>query len=161
MKVYDENNWKLPSLPPIRSYEIHFEFPLNDDDSIETLNDMLAGMRLTELDLRGFEGYVGRSQHFEPDGTGRSRCTRIEYWYGLKKGTLICEQVFGKKQHIYRIDTEVVEGTVPDHEAFTKRWKQEHPGRVMRTRLCLAAGERLVYIVLHHEKGGEIEWPLF
>lgn len=142
-----------PSAEPIRSFDIHFSFSMRDEKDLESLNQLLTGLPLTHLKLYVAQGYIARVQHCEPDGSGGTVVTGIEYHAGMDEGVLICHEDRRHPRHIYRIDEQVLQSPVEDEKAFIDDWEKLHPGRKVaglnwRPSHCEQCG----CFIIHHEK---------
>lgn len=128
--------------------KISFEFKNNEASDLDQLNAILATMALDDLDLEDAGGYLATTR--KADGT------IVERRYGLRRGTLVCEQEKGGCH--YQIDTAVVDQALGiDYQQFHEIWCEEHPDRVMRMQQSIGFEDNKViaFIVLHHERISE------
>lgn len=121
-------------------YRIDYDYREDREASdFAKLNRMLSKMKLEKLELKDFDGHIGRKF-----AVGRPR----SYYYIPDYGTLLC--TLSEDGQIYQIDTMVT--TSDDHEAAADRWREAHPDRAMRVRIVCQHGQLYSHIIFHHPR---------
>ena len=121
---------------------IGFDFKDRKAEDIEQLNAILATMKLEELRLENFRGYLATTT----DGDGNLIGRR----YGPDSGELVCK--LSEDGDRYVMDTVVVDRCVA-HEEFMQIWRDNHPDRIVRTVIRAGYDTVVGYLIAHHQRG--------
>lgn len=129
--------------------------------NLENINSALKNLRVSQIHLQDFEGYVVSQTIFGKNNEESS----TKYFYGLDAVALECKQEEGEDIHVYQIETAAFpknsdillkdENVFELNEPFHAKWTKEHPERVIREMLKLSYEKAEVYLLLHHERKKE------
>ena len=124
------------------------QFPRDKDVSLKQLNEELAKLKLSNVDIRECKGFM-----FTEKTMGKhEEVTSVRYGFGFDSIILDCEQ----KGNLYtwQVDVEVIrkkEQEEIDISAFNEKWRAKHPDRVMRSTIQYSFQIIDAMIVLYHE----------
>lgn len=120
-----------------------FDFRERRAEDLVQLNEILATMKLDELQLTETDGYMATTT----DGDGNL----LGYRYGLDRGKLVCKLSKGRRGYRYQIDSVVVDESV-DHDEFLDIWRKSYPNRVLRMVIRSGFDDVAGYLIVHHQR---------
>lgn len=124
-----------------------FTFPREKDTSLKKLNDAIAKMKLSDINIRESKGFLFR----EETRDNKHNFVSVRYGFGFDSITLDCDQK--GELFTWQFDTEVMlksEYKEVDVTAYNARWRTNHPDRVLSSTMHYTYDSANVIIVLHH-----------
>lgn len=112
------------------SSEVRIQFEYNDgnEEDLDQLNQMLAAMDLTDVDVEDLSVYLCKMQEVD-----HGVVVDTTYRCGLNDGILVCKKAAFEKTYRYQIATEVFEADAMEDEAFANYWCEKYPKRRLST----------------------------
>lgn len=112
------------------SSEVRIQFEYNDgnEEDLDQLNQMLAAMDLTDVDVEDLSVYLCKTQDID-----HGVVVDTTYRCGLNDGILVCKKAAFEKTYRYQIATEVFEADAIEEEAFANYWCEKYPERRVST----------------------------
>lgn len=136
---------------PIRlSSEIRIQFEYKDgrEEDLDQINQMLATMKLTDLDVDDLSVYLCETQHFDQEVV-----VGTTYRCGLSSGVLVCKEADFEKTYRYQIATEVLEGAdAMEDGTFADYWRENYPGRKLSTVATYGFDTHTAVVVVYFEE---------
>ena len=132
------------------SSEVRIQFEYNDrkEEDLDQLNQMLAAMELTDVDVEDLSVYFCTRHELEHEvivGTTH-RC-------GLNSGILICKKADLEKTYRYQIATEVFEDAdAMKNGTFADYWREKYPERKLSTVSTYSFDTYLAVVVVYFEE---------
>lgn len=110
--------------------EVRIQFHYNDarKEDLDQINQMLAAMELTDVDVEELSVYLTKISMLN-----EGIVVDTAYRCGLYKGTLVCRRDEAQKVYRYQIATEVFEAGVMEEDAFEDYWRERYPKRRIDT----------------------------
>ena len=125
-----------------------FRFDEPEEKNLQTVNQVLSGLKVAELSLENLEGGVTTQRQYQDD-----QVISLRRWYSVLGLTLEVQP--DDNGCIYQMDAMVVPACGGDeHEHCADIWRAGHPERVMRIAQSSvgAEAEMASFVVLHHAK---------
>jgi len=114
-----------------------FTFSTRNQENMDQLNQYLAGVKLSNLDLK-FKGFLAKVKEYDKN----ENLVRTYLWYGFDEAELICERKAGVETYTYQVETVVLQHDKRmDSSTFHDVWMREHPGYYMRQLIQVAYEE--------------------
>ncbi len=134
---------------PVRmSSEIKIQFEYNDSNAedLDQINQMLAALELTDVDVEDLSVYLCKTQEYDHEVV-----VDTAYRCGLNRGTLVCRKADLEKTYRYQIATEVFEAGEMEDEAFENYWRGKYPDRRLSTIFTYRFETHTAYVVVYTE----------
>lgn len=138
---------------PVRlSSEIKIQFDYKDGnkEDLDQLNQMLAAMELTEVDVEDLSVYLCTTQEYDHDVVIDTR-----YRCGLGSGILVCKKADREKAYRYQIATEVFEADAMGDDAFSEYWRERYPERKLSTVITYGFDAHKAVVAVYFEELSE------
>ena len=136
---------------PVRmSSEIKIQFEYNDgkEEDLVQLNQMLATMDLTDVDVEELSVYLCTTKELDHEVV-----VGTTYRCGLNSGILVCKKADFEKNYRYQIATEVFESAdVMTDGTFADYWREKYPGRKLSTVATYDFDTHIAVVTVYFEK---------
>lgn len=138
---------------PVRvSSEIKVQFEYNDcrEEDLNQINQILAAMELTDVDVEDLSVYLCKTQHFD-----HGVVVGTTYRCGLSNGILVCKKADFEKTYRYQIAAEVFETDAMEDSAFEDYWREKYPERRLSAIVTYGFDTHKVIVVVYFEEIAE------
>ena len=136
---------------PVRmSSEIKIQFEYNDgkEEDLVQLNQMLATMDLTDVDVEELSVYLCTTKELDHEVV-----VGTTYRCGLNSGISVCKKADFEKNYRYQIATEVFESAdVMTDGTFADYWREKYPGRKLSTVATYDFDTHIAVVTVYFEK---------
>lgn len=151
LEIDEEREEALREEVPVRmSSEVRIQFEYNDgkEEDIDQLNQMLAAMELTDVDVEDFSVYLCTTKELE-----QGNVVGITYRCGLDSGILVCKNAAFEKTYRYQIATEVFEKADEMEDGmFVNYWCEKYPELKLSTVLTYDFDSHTAMVVVYFEE---------
>lgn len=130
--------------------KIQFEYKDGKKEDLDQLNQMLAAMELTDVDVENLSVYLCTTQEFD-----HNVVVGTTYRCGLGSGILVCKKADCKKTYRYQIATEVFEADAMEDDAFADDWHERYPERKLSMIVTYGFDTHRAVVVVYFEEIAE------
>lgn len=134
----------------ISEVRIQFKFNEGDEKDLGQINQMLAAMDLTDVEVEELSVYICTTWKYENDVV-----VDTAYRCGLGEGVLVCRKTDAEDTYRYQIATEVFEAGAMKPGAFAIYWHRKYPRRKLKMVKVYDFDERIAVVVVYFEEIGE------
>ncbi len=131
------------------SCEVKIQFEFNDgrEEDLDQINQMLAAMELTDVDVKDLAVYLCKTQELDYETV-----VGTTYRCGLRGGILVCKKVDDEKTYRYQIATEVFETDAMEDGAFEDYWCAKYPDRRLSMIATYGFDTHKAFVVVYFEE---------
>ncbi len=127
--------------------KIQFEYKDSNAEDLDQINQMLAAMELTDVDVENLSVYLCETQEYDHEVV-----VGTTYRCGLNRGILVCKKAELEKTYRYQIATDVFEAGAMEDGAFENYWRGKYPERRLSTIATYGFDTHTAFVVVYYEE---------